>query len=58
MNISTQNCILAAMAGITNGKFASQFINTKQVGKVTIGGYPIGKEMRQAAESSRSLKKS
>ncbi len=49
MNISTQNCILAAMAGITNGKFASQFINTKQVGKVTIGGYPIGKEMRQAA---------
>ncbi|MHA2055733.1 MAG: hypothetical protein ACW99F_19350 [Candidatus Hodarchaeales archaeon] len=49
MNISTQNCILAAMAGITNGKFASQFINTKQVGKVTIGGYPIGKEMIQAA---------
>ena len=49
MNISTQNCILAAMAGITNGKFASQFINAKQVGKVTIGGYPIGKEMRQAA---------
>ena len=49
MKISMQNCILAAMAGITNGEFASHFFNTEQVGKVTIGGYSIGKGMRNAA---------
>ncbi len=49
MSLSKQKCILAAMAGTTNGEFAAHFYNTHQVGKVSIGGYPIGKEMIQAA---------
>jgi len=49
MSISTQKCVLAAMAGITSGKFSAHFYNTHRVGKVSIGGYPIGKEMRRAA---------
>jgi len=49
MSPSKKNSILAAMAGITNGEFAAHFYNTHQVGKVSIGGYPIGKEMIEAA---------
>jgi TIM-barrel protein len=37
--------VLAAMAGITNGKFARKCLNYGEAGLVTIGGYPIGKEM-------------
>ena len=49
MKIFPRNCVLAAMAGITNGEFAGRFFKTNQVGKVTIGGYPIGKDMIEAA---------
>ena len=49
MILSKKKGILAAMAGITNGEFAAHFFNTHQAGMVSIGGYPIGKEMIQAA---------
>ncbi|MFX1515621.1 MAG: hypothetical protein ACFFC6_04870 [Promethearchaeota archaeon] len=37
--------ILAAMAGITNGDFANQCLTEGGAGMVTVGGFPIGKEM-------------
>ena len=37
--------ILAAMAGITSGDFAKQCLKKGGAGMVSIGGYPIGKEM-------------
>ncbi|MFW9904561.1 MAG: tRNA-dihydrouridine synthase [Candidatus Thorarchaeota archaeon] len=37
--------ILAAMAGVTNGDFAKQCLIEGGAGMVTIGGYPIGREM-------------
>ncbi|MHA1978531.1 MAG: hypothetical protein ACW98I_16630 [Candidatus Hodarchaeales archaeon] len=52
MKIQSRHAILAAMAGITNGDFASQIIETGCVGKVSIGGYSIGKEMIEAARES------
>ncbi|MFX0122770.1 MAG: hypothetical protein ACFFAE_03975 [Candidatus Hodarchaeota archaeon] len=41
--------ILAAMAGITDGDFAKHCIIEGGAGMVTIGGYPIGKEMIKAS---------
>ncbi|MFX0119011.1 MAG: tRNA-dihydrouridine synthase [Promethearchaeota archaeon] len=41
--------ILAAMAGITNGDFANQCLSEGGAGRVTIGGYSIGKEMIMAS---------
>lgn len=52
MGISPSQVILAAMAGITDGKFAARVFETGCVGKVTIGGYSVGKEMISAAVES------
>ena len=52
MKISPSQVILAGMAGITNGEFAARFYDTGCLGKVTIGGYSIGKEMINAAVES------
>ena len=49
MGNSRNPSILAAMAGITNGDFAKRCLIESGVGKVTIGGYPIGKEMITAS---------
>ena len=45
MPSSRNPSVLAAMAGITNGDFAKQCLIEGGAGMVTIGGYPIGKEM-------------
>lgn len=45
MSNSRNPSILAAMAGITNGDFAKQCLIEGGAGMVTIGGYPIGREM-------------
>ncbi|MHA2225633.1 MAG: hypothetical protein ACXAC8_10545 [Candidatus Hodarchaeales archaeon] len=37
--------VLAAMAGITDGNFAQNCLINGGAGMVTIGGYPVGKEM-------------
>ncbi|MHA2139366.1 MAG: tRNA-dihydrouridine synthase [Candidatus Hodarchaeales archaeon] len=49
MNLSPSHAVLAAMAGVTNGDFAALIFENGCVGKVTIGGYSIGKEMINAA---------
>jgi TIM-barrel protein len=52
MNLSPSHAVLAAMAGVTNGDFASLVYENGCVEKVTIGGYSIGKEMIKAAVES------
>ena len=49
MGISKNPSVLAAMAGITNGEFAKNCLINGGAGRVTIGGYPIGKEMITAS---------
>lgn len=46
--------VLAAMAGITDGNFAHKFLTEGGAGLVTIGGYPIGKEMIRASNQIMS----
>ncbi|UCE14112.1 MAG: hypothetical protein JSV04_02775 [Candidatus Heimdallarchaeota archaeon] len=41
--------VLAAMAGITDGDFAQFCLKRGGAGMVTIGGYPVGREMIQAS---------
>lgn len=48
MGISRNPSVLAAMAGITNGDFAKNCLDCG-AGMVTIGGYPIGREMIRAS---------
>ena len=52
MRIYPSHAILAAMAGITDGNFASKIFETGCVGKVSIGGYSVGKEMINASLES------
>lgn len=52
MKIDPSRVILAAMAGITDGEFAARVYSTGLVGRVTIGGYAIGKEMTLASKQS------
>ncbi len=49
MGNSKNPSALAAMAGITNGDFAKNCLINGGAGMVTIGGYPIGKEMVTAS---------
>ncbi|MFX1505901.1 MAG: tRNA-dihydrouridine synthase [Promethearchaeota archaeon] len=49
MSSSRNPSILAAMAGITNGDFAKQCLFKGGAGMVTIGGYPIGRDMITAS---------
>ena len=52
MKISSRQAILAAMAGITDSSFGSEIYNIGYVGKLTLGGYPIGKSMIIASKSA------
>ncbi len=49
MGNSKNSSALAAMAGITNGDFAKHCLINGGAGTVTIGGYPIGKDMVTAS---------
>ena len=49
MGNSKNPSALAAMAGITNGDFAKHCLINGGAGMVTIGGYPIGREMVTAS---------
>ncbi|UCG03076.1 MAG: hypothetical protein JSW11_03620, partial [Candidatus Heimdallarchaeota archaeon] len=49
MGNSRNPSILAAMAGLTNGGFAKHCLIRGGAGMVTIGGYPIGREMINAS---------
>ncbi|UCG90249.1 MAG: hypothetical protein JSU57_00555 [Candidatus Heimdallarchaeota archaeon] len=49
MGNSENPSILAAMAGITDGDFANYCLLEGGAGMVTIGGYPIGREMITAS---------
>lgn len=53
MKISSRQAILAAMAGITHSAFVTEICNTGFVGKITLGGYPIGKDMIYAAIAAK-----
>ncbi|MFX0049665.1 MAG: tRNA-dihydrouridine synthase [Candidatus Hermodarchaeota archaeon] len=50
MKHSKNPSVLAAMAGITTGLFANKCLIVGGAGKVTIGGYPVGREMIRASE--------
>lgn len=52
MKLFRNPSILAAMAGTTTGEFANNCLTIGGAGMVTIGGYPIGREMITAANEA------
>jgi TIM-barrel protein len=52
MKHSKNPSVLAAMAGITTGAFANKCLSYGGAGIVTIGGYPIGREMISASKEA------
>ncbi|MFX0207697.1 MAG: tRNA-dihydrouridine synthase [Candidatus Hodarchaeota archaeon] len=52
MKYSKNPSVLAAMTGITTGSFANKCLIHGGAGIVTIGGYPVGKEMILASKEA------
>jgi TIM-barrel protein len=52
MKLSRNPSILAAMAGTTTGEFANHCLTVGGAGMVTIGGFPVGREMIAAAKEA------